>query len=128
MSNWKYWGYLLLAALLESAWTFCLKWMAFSELKQLRWSDFCRIPQGPKVLGPFAGYILFGLGNVYFFSLATKHIPLATAFAVWTGISLVLISIGEAIAYRQKPALAEIGFLLMIMGGVAGLRWLDAKA
>lgn len=128
MTNWKYWGYLLIAALLEAAWTYCLKWMQFSELKQIRFSNFYQSQYGLKTLGPFAGYILLGLGNVYFFSLATRQIPLATAFAVWTGISLVLIKVSEVYIYRQKIIPAEILFMLMIMGGIAGLKYLNVKA
>ena len=47
------------------------------------------------MLVPFVGYILFGLANIYLFSLAIKQIPTATAFAVWTAITLIFIKIAE---------------------------------
>jgi quaternary ammonium compound-resistance protein SugE len=117
-----YWSFLFLAALLEAAWTFSLKFMQFSELKKLNWQNFYQPQNGLKVLLPFTGYILFGVGNVYCFSIATKHIPLAIAFAAWTGISLILIKISEVAFFHQKVALMEIFFMLMIMGGIMGLR------
>ncbi len=121
-SSFYYWSFLGLAALLEAAWTFSLKFMAFSELKKLNWQNFYQPQSGLKIWLPFAGYILFGVGNVYFFSIATKHIPLAIAFAAWTGISLILIKISEVAFFDQKVALMEVFFMLMIMGGIMGLR------
>lgn len=121
-SNLYYWSFLIVAALLEAAWTFSLKFMQFSGLKQLNWQNFYLPQSGLKILLPFAGYILFGVGNVYCFSVATKQIPLAIAFAAWTGLSLILIKLSEIVFFHQKIAMAEIFFMLMIMGGIIGLR------
>lgn len=121
-SNLYYWSFLIVAALLEAAWTFSLKFMQFSGLKQLNWQNFYLPQSGLKILLPFAGYILFGIGNVYCFSVATKQIPLAIAFAAWTGLSLILIKLSEIVFFHQKIAMAEIFFMLMIMGGIIGLR------
>jgi multidrug transporter EmrE-like cation transporter len=127
-SNWIHWGYLLLAALMEALWTYSLKLMQFKSLKQLNWSNFYLPQPGLKVLAPFAGYIAFGVANVYFFSLATRQIPLATAFAVWTGISLILIKLSEIFFFQQKILLSEVFFMLMIMGGITGLKLSGIKA
>ncbi|HEU4608009.1 MAG TPA: SMR family transporter [Chitinophagaceae bacterium] len=127
MPNWIYWCYLLLAALLEAAWTYCLKLMEFKQLKQLTFANFYRPEPGLRILAPFAGYIAFGIANVYFFSLATRQIPLAAAFAVWTGLSLILIKISEVLFFDQKIALTEVFFMLMIMGGITGLKIAGVK-
>ncbi len=112
----------MIAALLEAAWTFCLKFMQVAALKQLTWHNFYLPQSGLKTLLPFVGYVVFGIGNVYCFSIATKQIPLAIAFAAWTGISLAMIKLSEVLFFRQKVALAELFFMLMIMGGIIGLR------
>ena len=127
-SNWIYWIYLFLAALMEALWTYSLKLMHFKNLKQLTLTNFYQPQHGLKVLAPFAGYIIFGVANVYFFSLATRQIPLATAFAVWTGISLVLIKLSEIFLFQQKILLTEVLFMLMIMGGITGLKLTGIKA
>ncbi|WP_198666770.1 DMT family transporter [Taibaiella helva] len=128
MNNWIYWGYLLLAALMEALWTYSLKVMQFRHLKQLTWSNFYIPQSGLKILAPFAGYICFGIANVYFFSMATRQIPLATAFAAWTGASLVLIKLSEVIFFQQKTSLPEVLFILMIMGGITGLKFFALKS
>lgn len=113
---------------MEAAWTYSLKLMQFKNLKLLTWSNFYLPQPGLKIIAPFAGYILFGIANVYCFSLATRQIPLATAFAVWTGVSLVLIKLSEVLFFQQRLLLSEILFMLMIMGGITGLKLSGAKA
>ncbi|MDP9080402.1 MAG: SMR family transporter [Bacteroidota bacterium] len=116
------WIYLLFAAGCESAWTFCLKFMKFSDLKTLRFINFYRWQGGLPVLIPFAGYILFGLANIYLFSLAIKQIPTATAFAVWTAITLIFIKIAELVFFNHRISWIEVFFMLLIMVGILGLK------
>ncbi|MDB4918275.1 SMR family transporter [Mucilaginibacter sp.] len=116
------WIYLLLAACCETTWTFCLKFMKFSDLKTLKFINFFKWQGGLPVLIPFAGYILFGLANIYLFSLAIKQIPTATAFAVWTAITLIFIKIAELVFLDQRISWIEIFFMLLIMVGIMGLK------
>ena len=96
--------------------------MKFSDLKALRFINFYRWTGGLPHLLPFIGYILFGVVNIYLFSLAIKQIPTATAFAVWTAVTLVLIKFVEAAFFHQKISLPEVLFMLLIMVGILGLK------
>lgn len=61
-----------------------------------------------------AGY----LGSFYFLSLALRVLPIGIAYAIWSGLGIVLISLVGLIAFQQKldgPALIGIG---MIVAGV----------
>ncbi len=116
------WLYLIIAATCETAWTFCLKFMKFSDLKTLRFINFYRWQGGLPVLLPFIGYIAFGLANIYFFSMAIKQLPTAVSFAVWTAATLVFIKVSELIFFHQRISWAEIFFMLLIMTGILGLR------
>lgn len=71
---------------------------------------------------PFVGYVLFGLANIYFFSTAIKQIPTATAFAVWTAATLILLKIAELIFFQQRISFFEVFFMLLIMMGILGLK------
>jgi len=117
------WLYLFIAAAFESAWTFSLKFMRFSEIKTLRFSNFYKATEGLPILVPFLGYILFGIANIYFFSLAIKQVPTATAYAVWTAVTLVLIKLAEVLIFKQKISFLEIFFMLMVMTGILGLKF-----
>lgn len=116
------WLYLLLAATCETAWTFSLKFMKFSDLKTLRFINFYKWQGGLPILLPFISYILFGLANIYLFSLAIKSLPTATAFAVWTATTLILIKISELIFFNQRISWLEIFFMMLIMVGILGLK------
>lgn len=116
------WLYLILAATSETAWTFCLKFMKVSDLKTLRFIDFFRWHGGLPILLPFIGYILFGLTNIYLFSLAIKQLPTAVAFAVWTAATLIFIKITKSIFFHQRISFAEMFFMLLIMIGILGLK------
>ncbi|HVW95391.1 MAG TPA: SMR family transporter [Mucilaginibacter sp.] len=116
------WIYLLLAATCETAWTFCLKFMKFSDLKTLRFLTFYRWSGGLPVLLPFLGYIIFGLLNIYLFSMAIKQIPTATAFAVWTTVTLILLKLSELLFFHQSISWIEVFFMLLIMAGILGLK------
>jgi quaternary ammonium compound-resistance protein SugE len=117
------WLYLFIAALFESAWTFSLKFMRFGDLKTLRFTNFYKVAEGLPILVPFVGYILFGIGNIYFFSIAIKHVSTATAYAVWTAITLVLIKVAEVVIFKQKISWLEVFFMMMIMAGIMGLKF-----
>ncbi len=117
------WIYLILAATCETAWTFCLKFMKFADLKTLRFITFYKWQGGLPVLLPFVGYILFGLANIYLFSLAIKQLPTATAFAVWTAATLIFIKVAELVFFQQRISVAEIFFMLLITAGILGLRF-----
>jgi len=117
------WLYLFIAALFESAWTFSLTFMRFGDLKTLRITNFYKVAEGLPILVPFVGYILFGIGNIYFFSIAIKQVSTATAYAVWTAITLVLIKVAEVAIFKQKISWLEVLFMLMIMAGIMGLKF-----
>lgn len=121
------WVFLIIAAAFEAAWTFSLKLMKFSELKTLQWSTFY-LPAGLLIWLPFAGYIVFGIGNVYFFSLGMKQVPIAIAYAVWTAVTLVLIKFGEITFFNQRLSYAEIFFMFLIMTGILGMKYYGVSA
>jgi quaternary ammonium compound-resistance protein SugE len=117
------WLYVFIAAIFEAAWTFSLKFMRFSDVKTLRFNNFYKVAEGLPILVPFLGYILFGIGNIYFFSMAIKQVPTATAYAVWTAATLVLIKFAEVAFFKQRISFAEIFFMLLIMTGILGLKF-----
>ena len=121
------WIYLIIAAVFETAWTFSIKLMQFSALKTLRANNFFAMHTGLPILLPFIGYIVFGVGNIYFFSLGIKQVPTAIAYAVWTAVTLILIKLSELVFLKQRISWAEIGFMLMIMIGILGLRFYATK-
>lgn len=57
----------------------------------------------------------------YFLSLTLKSIPLGIAYAIWSGLGIVLVSIIGVLVYHQKLDLAAIIGLSLIVVGVVVL-------
>ena len=59
------------------------------------------------------------IASFYFLSLALRAIPIGLAYAIWSGLGIVLISIIGYVKFRQAldtPALVGVG---LIVAGVA---------
>lgn len=117
------WLYIVIAAVFEAAWTFSVKLMKFSEIKNLQFTTFYKMSGGLPVILPIVGYIIFGICNIYFFSLAIKQLPTATAYAVWTAATLIMIKIAEIVFFQQRFSLIELFFITLIMTGILGLKF-----
>lgn len=116
------WLYLLLASAMEMCWMISLKYLDFKAIKNIDWNQFLKSNQGIITILPLLAYILFGLGNVVFFSMATKSIPLATAFAAWLGVALIGSVIIDMIYFKIPYTFIQLVFLLFIVTGVIGLK------
>lgn len=113
------WIYLFLASFFEMAWIYSLKAANFKDLfvhhnfKLLTdWRNDAAI----------AGYIVFGIGNIFFFSLAMKHIPSSTAYAVWVGITLIGLTLIDGLYLKQHINYIHILSILFIFAGIIGLK------
>lgn len=116
------WVYIFIAALMEIAWTFSLKFMDLKKVGTIRWSHFFSDKQSILLLLPLVGYIVFGLGNVYFFSMAMKQLPASVALAVWMGTALVGTIILEVLLLKQSWQLSQLFFMALILIGLIGLK------
>ncbi|MEO8684189.1 MAG: multidrug efflux SMR transporter [Devosia sp.] len=60
--------------------------------------------------------VVIGYGiTFYFFSLALQTIPVGVAYAIWSGVGIVLVSIIAFLVYKQAlgaPALIGMGLIL----------------
>ena len=115
------WIYILIAAVFETLWTYCVKFLKFSELKTLTLHNFYNT--GVLIITPLIGYIVFGIANVYFFSLAIKQLQVATAYAVWTAATLVFLKLSDMLFFHQSISWPEMFFMLLIMTGILGLKF-----
>ena len=55
------------------------------------------------------------LASLYFLSLALKTIPIGIAYAMWSGLGIVLISVIGYVKFRQAldaPALIGVGLIV----------------
>lgn len=77
-----------------------------------------RAAHGFTVLVPslisIAGYVV----AFYFLSLTLKTMPVGVAYALWSGVGIVIVSIAGWLIYRQVLDLPAIAGMGLIMAGV----------
>jgi small multidrug resistance pump len=63
--------------------------------------------------------VVGGYGVSFFFlSLILKTIPVGIAYAIWSGLGIVLVAIVGVIAFKQTPDMPAIFGMSLIVAGV----------
>lgn len=99
------WLLLLLAGLCEVGWAVGLKYT----------NGFTR-------LWPSLGTALSMVFSVVLLGLAVRHLPLGTAYAVWTGIGTVGTVIFGILVLGEPASLSRLLCLGLIVAGILGLK------
>jgi quaternary ammonium compound-resistance protein SugE len=99
------WVYLVIAGIFEVMWAIALKYtMGFTRM----------VPSIITVFGALASF--------YFLSMATKVLPIGTAYAVWTGIGAMGAVIIGMLFLNEPINASRVIFLLLILVGLVGLK------
>ena len=100
-----HWFILFIAGLFEIAWAIGLKYSdGFSKL----W---------PSVFTVVSMIISMGL-----LAWVVKHIPVGTAYAIWTGIGAVGTAILGIILFNESKEFIRMFFIFLIVVGIVGLK------
>ncbi|MCP4605836.1 MAG: multidrug efflux SMR transporter [Proteobacteria bacterium] len=104
------WMFLFVAGAFEISWVVCMKYSnGFSNL----W---------PSVLT-----LILSVFSLICLSFAIKLIPVATAYAVWTGIGAIGIVVLSFIIFKEPVTLLRLLFILLILIGVVGLKFVESS-
>jgi small multidrug resistance pump len=71
---------------------------------------------GFKNIIPSVAVIICYLTAFYFFSLTLKQIPVGVAYAIWSGVGIILIALVSRLWHKQVldlPAIIGIGFIII---------------
>jgi quaternary ammonium compound-resistance protein SugE len=106
-----YWLILFFAGLFEVAWAIGLKYTeSFTKLWPSVFTIVCMI-------------ISMGL-----LAYVVKHLPVGTAYAVWTGIGAVGTAILGIILFNESKEIIRVFFIFLIIVGIVGLRIFSGQA
>ncbi|MBG7030490.1 quaternary ammonium compound efflux SMR transporter SugE [Pseudomonas aeruginosa] len=94
----------------------------FAGLFEVGWAVGLKYTEGfskplPTVLTALA--MLVSLGRL---GLAMKHLPLGTAYAVWTGVGAVGTVIAGIVLFGESMALLRLASVALIVCGLVGLK------
>ncbi len=99
------WVYIIIASVFEISWAIGLKYT-----------------DGLTKLWPSVFTVITMILSFYFLALGVKDIPIGTGYAVWTGIGAIGTVILGMILFNESKELIRILFILMIVGGIVGLK------
>ena len=94
----------------------------FAGLFEVGWAVGLKYTEGfskplPTVLTAIAMLVSLGL-----LGLAMKHLPLGTAYAVWTGVGAVGTVIAGIVLFGESMALLRLASVALIVCGLVGLK------
>jgi quaternary ammonium compound-resistance protein SugE len=99
------WIYLFVAGLLEVCWAVGLKYT----------QGFTRLAPSVLTLAAMGG-------SVGLLGLALRHLPLGTAYAVWTGIGTVGTAIFGMVMLGEPAGALRLACIALIVAGIVGLK------
>lgn len=76
---------------------------------------------------PSAIGLVAALASVFLLTAAIKSLPVTTAYAVWTGIGAVGVSLVGIFLFGESPHPLRIACLVMVFGGMIGLNLLEGR-
>lgn len=105
MSSLVAWVLVLAAGILEVG-------MAFALKSSAGWTRPL-----PSVLA-----LVTALASIYLLATAVRALPLGVAYAVWTGIGAVGVTLVGSLVFAENLSLARLVFMAFVFVGVVGLR------
>ena len=103
-----HWILLILAGLFEVGFTTCL--------------GKAKLATGNAALGWYAGFLCCLVASMTLLIKATQHLPLGTAYAVWTGIGAVGTALIGILFFRESADFWRIFFMVTLIGSIIGLK------
>ncbi|MBC1484045.1 multidrug efflux SMR transporter [Listeria sp. FSL L7-1485] len=104
------WFYLILAGLSEIVWAFGLK--ESHGFTMLGWSLLT---------------VAFLIVSFWLFSIAMRHIPIGTAYAIFTGIGAAGTAIVGMVFLSEGVSFWKIVSLIVLLVGIIGLKLVDGS-
>lgn len=91
-------------------------------LLEVGWAIGLKYTEGFTRLWPTLGTVTAMLLSITLLGLAMKHLPVGTAYAVWTGIGAVGTAILGIVLFGESTAVARLLCLGLILAGIVGLK------
>jgi quaternary ammonium compound-resistance protein SugE len=91
-------------------------------LFEIAWAVGIKYTEGWTRLWPSVLTVIAMVASFFFLSLALKHLPMGTAYAVWTGIGTVGTVVYGIVFFKEPTDILRIACIMLIIFGIVGLR------
>ncbi|MBQ8118140.1 MAG: multidrug efflux SMR transporter [Lachnospiraceae bacterium] len=101
-----------------------MEWMMLilAGVFEVSWACAMKYSEGFTVLMPSILTAVGYIASAVFLAMALRHLPLGTAYAMWTGFGIVGTSVLGVFLFQEKMSLTQAGFVLLIVVGIIGLK------
>lgn len=96
--------------------------LIISGVLEAVWATALGKSEGFSRLGPTLVFAVAVVASMVGLAYAMRELPTGTAYAVWVGIGASLTVVYAMLTGTEPASLLKIVFLLMIVGGVIGLK------
>ena len=91
-------------------------------LFEIAWAVGIKYTEGWTRLWPSVLTVIAMVASFFFLSLALKHLPMGTAYAVWTGIGTIGTVVYGIVFFKEPTDILRIACIMLIIFGIVGLR------
>lgn len=101
--------------------------LAVAGVFEVVWAMGLKYSHGFTKLGPSVFTLIAMAISIYLLAIATKTLPIGTAYAVWTGIGAIGAVIMGIILFRDPTTWQRLLFVGLILSGIIGLKITSAS-
>ena len=98
--------------------------LLIAAVLEVTWAVFMKMSDGFTRMLPSVITVIGYIARAVFLALAMRKLPLGTAYAMWTGFGIMGTTILGVLLFKETMSLAQAGCVLMIAGGIIGLKLL----
>lgn len=97
-------------------------WLVVAGLLEVCWAVGLKYTEGFTRLGPTVLTVTLMVASFWCLAQAVRGLPLGTSYAIWTGIGAVGTAILGIILFKEPITAARVSCMVLIVGGIAGLK------
>lgn len=102
--------------------------LLFGGLCEVGWLIAMKQSEGFTRLIPSIVTVAFMGASIGCLGLATKTIPIGTAYAVWTGASIAAAAAIGILYFNEPATFVRLGSIALIVAGIVGLKLTNGGA
>ena len=106
-----------------------MQWIVlfFAGLFEVAWAVGLKFTDGFTKLWPSVGTGLAMVISMLLLGLAVRHLPIGTAYAVWTGIGAAGTVVLGIVLFGEPATLVRLACVGLIIAGIVGLKLSHAE-
>jgi quaternary ammonium compound-resistance protein SugE len=101
-------------------------WLAIAAVFEIGWAVGLKQATASGGAGVWAATVGAMVASVVFLGMATKELPLGTAYAVWTGAGTAGVFLAGVLLFGEQADPLRIACVALIVAGVLGLKFMSA--